>query len=113
MAEETANTVKINVDLEYTFNHSKVNFLESAGLDMLGSTSFKKLFDDLTGGDFEGLKKSQVCQAFLSKNDPEVIKLFIILGMEELFSKLLEFEAMLAAKAFNFDGLDSQDIGQA
>lgn len=111
MAEQTANTVKVNVETEYTFNHDTQNFLEAAGLSLADNKAFEQLFKTLVSGDFDGKKKSEICQAILEQNNPEVIKVLIILGMDEFFSKILEFEAMLALRGMQ--NFMSEDMGQA
>lgn len=96
MAEQTANTTKINVEIEYTFDHASEDVLKACSVDLHNSKEFEDLFNRFKSGEFEGKRPSEIIQMILEDQKPELIRAFIVTGivrhmdaMEKFFSSEL------------------------
>jgi hypothetical protein len=80
------------LELDLKFEHSKENTFEACGIDSskIAEETFKSLtaaFDQLD----VSTTKSRVIEKLLNNSSDEALRFFLILGMDEFFSKAENF----------------------
>jgi hypothetical protein len=102
--------LQINLNLDYSFDHSKGELFPACGLDLHACESFKKEFENLTQNDtYEGKSVSAIVETMLSNANKELLEILLVHGIIHMLESIKSFQVDAITRLMDELGIEPDD----